>query len=131
MQRGKMYFLGIQTTRLGVFLVSFEYSTTKALRSPHHKISNTLPGSAAGAEPFIFLVERCRKLKRLKMKRATPVTMFSTHAAKAPRSWKFTSAPSLSSFFTLETLLALAAFINAIPFRSFWRFAFNHGVEKK
>ena len=26
MQRGKMYFLGIQTTRLGVFLVSFEYS---------------------------------------------------------------------------------------------------------
>ena len=28
------------------------HSTTKALRSPHHKISNTLPGSAAGAEPF-------------------------------------------------------------------------------
>ena len=28
------------------------HSTTKALRSPHHKISNTLPGSAAEVEPF-------------------------------------------------------------------------------
>ena len=50
--------------------------------------------------------------------RIIPVQMERTHKhpAEAGTSWKLTSAPSYSSFFTLDTLPVLAALVNALPF---------------